>query len=168
MHRLAQRDSFVDYRSRPVINYTVYLNNFPINAERHLVRLDFSIQNLSTNILLFYLYLLTYLLTYSSHDKTKRWPSFRRHGNPKLNSQKRRTRILSFFEPTSNSILSPLPSPYIQYSKRVKEREEPFPHVLLFTPRFIHGVRKREAWDTRASLVRRIGKHGQGRQARIE
>lgn len=70
MHRLAQRDSFVDYRSRPVINYTVYLNNFPINAERHLVRLDFSIQNLSTNILLFYLYLLTYLLTYSSHDKT--------------------------------------------------------------------------------------------------
>lgn len=166
MHRLAQRDSFVDYRSRPVINYTVYLNNFPINAERHLVRLDFSIL---TSRRTFFYSIFTYLLTYLLIRRTiKRWPSFRRHGNPKLNSQKRRTRILSFFEPTSNSILSPLPSPYIQYSKRVKEREEPFPHVLLFTPRFIHGVRKREAWDTRASLVRRIGKHGQGRQARIE
>lgn len=88
----------------------------------------------------------------------------------KLNSQERRARILYFFEPASNSILSPLPSPFpcIQYSKRVKEREELFPHGLLFTPRFIHGVRKREAWDTRAGLVRRIGKHGQGRQARIE
>lgn len=42
----------------PVINYTEYLNNFPINAERHLVRLNFS--NLR----------LTYLLTYSPHDKT--------------------------------------------------------------------------------------------------
>lgn len=42
----------------PVINYTGYLNNFPINAERHLVRLNFS--NLR----------LTYLLTYSPHDKT--------------------------------------------------------------------------------------------------
>lgn len=43
MHRLAQRDSFVGYRFLPVINYTGYLNNFPINAERHLVLLDFSI-----------------------------------------------------------------------------------------------------------------------------
>ena len=61
MHRLAQRDSFVDYRSRPVINYTVYLNNFPINAERHLVRLDFSIL---TSRRTFFYSIFTYLLTY--------------------------------------------------------------------------------------------------------
>lgn len=61
MHRLAQRDSFVDYRSRPVINYTVYLNNFPINAERHLVRLDFLIL---TSRRTFFYSIFTYLLTY--------------------------------------------------------------------------------------------------------
>lgn len=61
MHRLAQRDSFVDYRSRPVINYTVYLNNFPINVERHLVRLDFSIL---TSRRTFFYSIFTYLLTY--------------------------------------------------------------------------------------------------------
>lgn len=166
MHRLAQRDSFVDYRSRPVINYTVYLNNFPINAERHLVRLDFSIL---TSRRTFFYSIFTYLLTYLLIRRTIKRSGGQVFGGMEIrNWIRKRGERESFLSSTSNSILSPLPFPYIQYSKRVKEREEPFPHVLLFTPRFIHGVRKREAWDTRASLVRRIGKHGQGRQARIE
>lgn len=78
MHRLAQRDSFVGYRFLPVINYTGYLNNFPINADTwfystfRFLPLDelpfipslFHLSNLLT-------YLFTYLFIYS-HDKTKR------------------------------------------------------------------------------------------------
>lgn len=141
----------------PVINYTGYLNNFPINAERHLVRLNFS--NLR----------LTYLLTYSPHDKTnealaKLSEAWKFEIEFARERERERTRILS----SSRLLIRSSPLSSIQCSKRVKEREEASPHGLLFTPRFIHGVRKREAWDTRARLVRRIGKHGQGRQARVE
>lgn len=60
MHRLAQRDSFVDYRSRYQLHGIFEQFSDKRGTTPGSTRLFDSY--LSTNILLFYLYLLTYLL----------------------------------------------------------------------------------------------------------
>lgn len=145
----AQRDSFVDYRSRPVINYTGYLNNFPINAKRHLV-FDLT----SRPFLSFHPYLFIHLLTYSSHDKTKRWPNFQnwKSANP-------------FFEPASNSILlPPLPS-VLKAGERARRALSPRP---VIHPTFLSTVSGSVKRGTRVRVLRGASGNMEGREGRRE
>lgn len=73
-----------------------------------------------------------------------------------------------FFLSSSRLLIRSCPPSLCIQSGR-KSEKSPFPTACYSPHVFIHGVRKREAWDTRAGVARRIGKHGrQGRQARIE